>query len=282
MIKGKNGIDVKKILKMIVLVSVYLATYFIVIFSTEVLFLDIVDFQNVHPFFVDNLGPSFLTLHDLIALPVYFLVLYLIHKKSLFKLSQFVKIQKRTVALSLLLGVCMGAWIMSIIQIPVIRDSYTQFEGLFSFLLTGNFVFVVLFIALHSVYKEIFFRGMIFNQLRNALWLPLAFLITGLIYGYLFFQWDIMLTIYGMLGAIIFNLVYIWYESIWATISVEFSLFMTYFILREMSYGYGLLSNILLLVSSVAFIATMVILYKQRQSALARENHADITQSIQS
>ncbi|NDI34046.1 CPBP family intramembrane glutamic endopeptidase [Chengkuizengella sediminis] len=260
----------EKVFELIGILTIYIAIYFAVVISVATSFFETFELQNLNDFFNFNQGALYLTIHDLIALPIYFLMIYLMHKKSLFKVSQFVKATNKTMALCLLLGISMGTWVMSFLQIPLIKNSYPQFDELFDFLITGNVVFIILFIALHSVYKEIFFRGMVFNQLRSVLSLPLAIFVNGLIYGYLFFYWDIMLTIYGMLGAIIFNLVYIWYESIWATITIEFSLFTSYFIFREMNYEFSWISISLNVISSIVLLGTMYILWKQRKTVLSK------------
>ncbi|NDI36674.1 CPBP family intramembrane glutamic endopeptidase [Chengkuizengella sediminis] len=268
----ENGTNKReKFYQMLGILVIYIALYSVIILSVEYFYYEKLNISFLESFINENFGPLFLILHDVIALPIYFIIIYFMHKKSLFQISQFVKIKKKTAALCLLLGVSMGTWVMSITQIPYIKDSFPIFQTLFKFLLSGNAILVIFFVALHAIYKEIFFRGMIFNQLRSVLWLPLAIVINGLIYGYLFFQWDIILTIYGMLGAIIFNLVFIWYESIWATIAIEFSLFATYFILREMNYEYGWTSITLIFVSSIVLIGTMVALWKQRQSTSTRQ-----------
>jgi membrane protease YdiL (CAAX protease family) len=102
-------------------------------------------------------------------------------------------------------------------------------------------------------------------------------IITGILYGILFFSGDLPLTLYGTAGAVIFGMLYIWHRSIWITIVNEYVLFSTYYLIRNqfgLPEGIGL--YVLLIASSIGILVLLYALWRirpQAQTTAVRSSH---------
>lgn len=202
--------------------------------------------------------------HDLFGLLLYFSIFKLFYKKSIFKISRLVPMNGKTTGIIVVLSILMGVWMMCLVRIPYVQEHFPQFNEAFEFLLGRNVAFFIVFWIVHSFYKEIFFRGLIFNQLQKAFPTSLSIFVLGIIYGGLFFNWDPALSAYGMLGAVILCLIYMWTGSIWSTILSEFVLFSTYFAIYRIDPPFGAILAIVMLFCSIMIIYLMYLLWKNR------------------
>ncbi|MFD2673095.1 CPBP family intramembrane glutamic endopeptidase [Marinicrinis sediminis] len=253
-------------------VALYIAIYFVVMQPLVYYW---------YEWFVPNLGAlgEFMAVHgewglivnDLIVIPIYAWIIYRYENRNPLKVWNFSPISMNTTAVTFLLSIAMGVWVTSIAKIPYVEDTFPQFEGLFAFLLGPSLVHFLIFLIIHSIYKEVLFRGLIFNALRAAVPLWLAILADAVIYGFLFFQLDPALTLYGGMGTVIFCLLYVWHRSLWTPIVAQIGLFGTYYVTRkiyttyEIGFNYGFI--IAILVSSVIVVVTKYYLFKTRQTS---------------
>jgi membrane protease YdiL (CAAX protease family) len=232
---------------------------------------DIMAIESIS-FWLGNNNVIGFVLFDVATFAIFFLVMKLIHKKNLIVVSNFSKITRKVIINISILGVGMGIWVQAFFKIPYFHDNYPQFEQLFEYLTTASLPIFILFLFVHSFYKEIFFRALVFNVLRTVQPITVSILITGVIYGGLFFLWDIPMTIYALAGALIFGLMFEWYKSIWAPIVNELFLFGTYFIMRKLDFPYSAGMIWLLAGATIVVLYMMYILFKNRE--IERKNTA--------
>jgi membrane protease YdiL (CAAX protease family) len=160
-------------------------------------------------------------------------------------------------------------WVMSLFSIPQVKDAAPGFESIVGFFLYQNAWVFFSFFVINSVYKEVLFRALLFNELRNKLPVSAAMIVTGILYGILFFSGDLPLMLYGTAGAVIFGMLYIWHRSIWITIVNEYVLFSTYYLIRNqfgLPEGAGL--YVLLVVSSIGILVLLYALWRIRPQAV--------------
>jgi membrane protease YdiL (CAAX protease family) len=205
---------------------------------------------------------------DTVSIAVYFAVMKWVHKRNLFKVSNFSKISPMAGVWIAVLGVAMGVWVQCFFTIPYFAERFPQFQQLFDYMTTAVLPVFLVFLFMHSIYKEIYFRALIYNVLRPAYSIPVSIAVTGVIYGGLFFNWDLPLTIYASAGALIFGLLFEWYRSIWAPIVNEIVLFGTYFVMKKMAFTYSFGIAAALAVSSAVILAVMYGLWKYREAEL--------------
>ncbi|WP_185897168.1 type II CAAX endopeptidase family protein [Paenibacillus zeisoli] len=219
---------------------------------------------------------------DTISLAVFYVVMRLIHKKSLIVECNFSAIPPRAGIVMGILGAAMGVWVQCFFKIPYFADNFPQFQQLFDYLTTASLPVFIAFLILHSMYKEVYFRALIYNVLRPAFSVPMSIIVTGIIYGGLFFNWDIPLTIYASAGALIFGLLFEWYRSIWAPIINEIVLFGTYFVMKKLQLTFSAGIVIAMVASSVVIIYTMYWLWKRREIDQENANSAHVQAAVQS
>jgi membrane protease YdiL (CAAX protease family) len=255
--------------KMVGNLALWVGLYFIIYLPTLYVWNEkIMNIKSIAPFLGENNVLGFV-FYDFIALSVYYAVMKLIHKQSLIKVCNFSKIPRKAMVMITILGVAMGIWVQCFFKIPYFAEKFPQFEQLFTYLTTAIFVILVAFLLIHSIYKEVFFRALVYNVLRTEMNIAISVILSGIIYGGLFFNWDIPMTIYATAGALIFSMMFEWYRSIWAPIINEFMLFFTYYWFRKvfaaLGLSYGTVTIMLTVVSSAVIVYAMYYLWKNRE-----------------
>ncbi|TYP79317.1 type II CAAX endopeptidase family protein [Paenibacillus methanolicus] len=261
----KGGAFVKPYAVMVGNLAVYVGIYYALLQTLVVIWE-----QAVLPKYpaLGNHGIIGLFANALLAMPLYYVVLKRFYKKDLIAIAEFKKTTLSAQALSMLLAVCMGLWIMSLFTIPQVAKAAPGFDGIVGFFLRQEPWVFFSFFVINSLYKEVLFRALIFNELRRAVPLPAAMAVTGILYGILFFSGDIPLMLYGTAGAVIFGLLYVWHRSIWLTIVNEYVLFASYYIIWN-SGGLpdGGVRYVIMALSSAGVLGLMYALWRMSRPA---------------
>ncbi|WP_139906151.1 CPBP family intramembrane glutamic endopeptidase [Clostridium thermarum] len=82
-----------------------------------------------------------------------------------------------------------------------------------------NVVGILLTGILIPIFEEIFFRGIILNELRNRINTAASIIISSLIFA--LFHGNILQEIYTFIMGVLLSLVYIWTRSIWSAITFQ-------------------------------------------------------------
>jgi membrane protease YdiL (CAAX protease family) len=82
-----------------------------------------------------------------------------------------------------------------------------------------NVVGILLAVILIPIFEEIFFRGIIFNELRNRINPTASIIISSLIFA--LFHGNILQGIYTFMLGVLLSLVYTWTRSIWSIITMH-------------------------------------------------------------
>lgn len=217
----------------------------------------------------------------LLSFPVFYAIYRLLFRQNVWRIARFEPVGLKPQMLNAALAVSMAVWVMSLFSIPEVKEAAPGFEGIVGFFLSQNAWVFFSFFVINSVYKELLFRALLFNELRRALPIGAAMVLTGVLYGILFFSGDLPLTVYGTAGAVIFGLLYVWYRSIWLTIVNEYVLFSAYYVIRHqigLPEGSGLYA--LLIVSSVGILALMYALWRMRPDAASAVSTAKRSRDV--
>lgn len=163
-------------------------------------------------------------LNDIIQLGLFYWIIKKFKKENLFQRCNFAPIGKTTIGLSLLMGLTAGMFTMFILSMEYITTNHPIFPQLLSFLLSSDDLYIFIgFLLVGSFYKEMLLRGLIFNELRTVINIPVAILIQGFLYSALMFTFnlDAVLWAYGALGAIIFGILYVWTRSMFTAVIMQ-------------------------------------------------------------
>ncbi|GKU77858.1 CPBP family intramembrane glutamic endopeptidase [Paenibacillus sp. L3-i20] len=199
-------------------IALIIGIYFAWFFTVNKLFFDYI--YPLSTWFQQN-TLVVIILNDIIGLPLMYIAFRLIYKQSLFKEARFHRMDSKAVSIALLVGIGAGLFTFAFSQLPVIQSDQYKFRELFDYLNRAEWYVFLVFLLLGNIYKETLFRGMLLNEFRRVLPLAVAIILQGVLYGVLFFFLDIPLTLYGFLGAVIFAILYVWFDSIWAPIAAQ-------------------------------------------------------------
>ncbi len=212
----------KKYLKMIGCIFVYILIYYIVLRLSILPVMSLVNSNASFKAWAVSNKTILIIVNDIVGLIVFVPLIALLKKQSLIKRCNFSKINIKASVLIALMGLASGIFTASVFKLPVIVEKFPGIITLLDYLVNSSTLPIFLaFLVIGSIYKEVLYRGLIFNELKENMSLSLAILIQGLIYGLLFFDLNVPLTTYGLLGAVVFALLYIWYDSMWAPIIAQ-------------------------------------------------------------
>lgn len=188
----------------------FILLYVVVYIIAELLF------RNVAPFLPEEYGSQLFYLGiEIIVLTV----LFTLTKARKIKIREQVKakaISPKIMVISLIIGIATAIFTSSfliIVESPQLQIPF-------------NATSIILFLFFHlenSIYKEVYYRGYVFNEMQGKMHIAGAIFIEGLIYGLLFMGPNLPAIAYGYLGVILFTMVYVWTGSLWSGVIVQFS-----------------------------------------------------------
>ncbi|WP_026073913.1 CPBP family intramembrane glutamic endopeptidase [Acetivibrio cellulolyticus] len=214
----------KKYLIMLGNLLLYIGTYFLIIKSLVFVGRNYVLPQpGIGPWLNKNSLVVTVT-SDLIQFTIFYFMFKKLKGKSLFEHVKLTKkISAGNLAIISIIGISAGFFTSAVFKLPYITEKYPDLVAIMKFMFVdgGNVVVFTCFLLVGSVFKEILFRGLIFNEFRNAFPLALAVLLQGLMYGILFFSFSPPLMVYGFIGAVLFTILYVLVDSLWAPIIAQ-------------------------------------------------------------
>ncbi len=205
----------KKICKMLGLNLLYILAYFAIFKSVVYLWYNVLKNDAIIGDWISGNQLGLVVLNDICAIPIFAVLIYLVKKQSILKVTQVKHINIRNTALSALTGIGMGIFLVNFLGLTFIKQ-ISNFNELIDYIYNSNLLVFAGFVIIGTFFKEMLFRGLIFNELSKAMPLILAILLDAIIYGALFFNFNPPLTIFGILGNIVVILVYFKTKTLWA------------------------------------------------------------------
>ncbi|WP_139488497.1 CPBP family intramembrane glutamic endopeptidase [Brevibacillus dissolubilis] len=260
----KYGVMVGKLL-------LYIAVYFVILQASAALWKFVL--MPLHPWFVEN-RLALIVLNDLVAIGVFYLMFRYGFKSNLFEEVKFTKMEKRPLYLSIFVGLMAGVFTAFFAQLPSIQSDQYQFHALFKALNETNWYVFLGFVLVGNTFKELLFRGLLFNEVRKGFPLVASLLLQGFLYGALFFYLNPPLTLFGAAGAIVFALVYVWFDSIWAPIVAQIFCQGIQYVFWNVPIASNSMTVLTsgMVVSAVLLVVGLYYSYKIRTDLAAQEN----------
>lgn len=263
----------KKICKMLGLNSLYILAYFAIFKSVVYLWYDVLKNNAMLGEWISGNQLGLVVLNDVCAIPIFAVLIYFVKKQSILKVTQVKRINIRNAALSTLTGVGMGIFLVNFLGLTFIKE-ISKFNELIDYIYNSNLLVFAGFVIIGTFFKEMLFRGLIFNELSKAMPLILAILLDAIIYGALFFNFDPPLTIFGILGNIVVVLVYYSTKTLWAPyIAQATNNICVYFILNVSGdFFEGFRIPALILSTAIIGIALFLLFSKKQNSNLTQDS----------
>ena len=271
----------KKQLKTIGLVALYVGIFFGIVNVIYALTFDVLYPIKIFSVLIGQNNLVWIILSDAVSIVIFSVLIFFIKKQSILKYCKLTPVKKKTVIVTASLGLAMGIFTIMMCELPFIKLNFPEFEELFKALFDMKWMAVfVVFLFIGTFFREVLFRGLIFNELSQAFHIIIAMLIHALLYGPLFFNLNPPLSIYGFLGAIIFACIFYKYNSLFAVLAAQFVCIGSECILRKVGYLYKNNYNIiipLIIISGISvivlFIHILRIKREQQVPATALKNN---------
>ncbi|HEX3045920.1 MAG TPA: type II CAAX endopeptidase family protein [Bacillota bacterium] len=204
--------------------------------------------------------------------PIIILALFLFfrfcRKKSLTQFSSFTKTSPSTLILGGLIGLFMALVPYSVVNMDYFKTHFESLTGTLKYFIIGGNIYLLIYtVIVNSFSKEIQFRGLMFNEMRAVLPVSVAIIAQALLYGsQVKTGCDWSVTIYAMIGQIIFGLVFYFGKSIWPSILTQIccTLGMVLFDRTILTKLFTPQSSIYIFFSGVILVVILLIVMYQR------------------
>ncbi|MDK8179806.1 type II CAAX endopeptidase family protein [Paenibacillus sp. UMB4589-SE434] len=210
---------IKRVGLMLVSVLLIVGIYFAWFYTVNHLFFTYL--YSLSPWFERN-TLFIIILNDIVGFPLMALALWFLLRKSIFKVARYQRIAAVPAVYACIIGAAAGIFTIAFSMLPAFRGPEgSTFIVLLDYINRAEWYVFLAFLLLGNIYKETLFRGLLLNEFRTVFPVWMAIVLQGIMYGILFFQGDPVLSLYGFLGAVIFALLYVWFDSIWAPVIAQ-------------------------------------------------------------
>jgi len=153
-----------------------------------------------------------------IALAIFW-VAYKVRRKSIFRALNVRRITISAIPQSIFIGSFFSLFLFSLISLTNVYRLFPSHGEVMESIIPaeGNFLLIFLSIAIVvPVFEEVMHRGIIYQQLKKGLPLPLAVITQALIFAIFHLNW--LQGMYAFLGGIVLALLFEYTRSLWAPI----------------------------------------------------------------
>lgn len=210
-----------KYLKVAGLMILYIIAYFLVNKLATYLYFNVWGKCNFAGKQLKDNIPLYHLFLDMFLLPTFMLIFAVFKRQNLFKTVNFGKVNWHITGAIAILMLFVSLFTASFTKMPWSETLFPNVSGLLDGrLLIQHPLQFVIWLPLHcAIWRELLFRGIIMNEFKSVMPASLAIIMQGLMQGLLFFLFlKLDLVFYGLLGGIIFGIVYLWCKSLWASI----------------------------------------------------------------
>ncbi|HOQ17869.1 MAG TPA: type II CAAX endopeptidase family protein [Defluviitaleaceae bacterium] len=220
----------------------------------------IVEFVNN---FVTEVTPYILIIASLSAFVIYLLVIKL-YNKSFIKYTNFTKPKMSLLALSAIIGIALNLAVGLIISLTGAETYFPEHEEVINSIVGELAIQNIIVTAITApLFEEILFRGLIFRQVKKSFPVAAAVIIQSILFALL--HGNTLQMLYTFILGVSAALVCQWGDSLWNAIVLHIFYNGTSLILTIINMDFTLLTALITMtISSVIYIAGMIICYKKR------------------
>lgn len=265
---------VKSILKTFGYVALFLGMQLLVSFGVQFVFgfkagieasasgvpIDSVELtQEMQMFLMENQNVLLMISGALTLL--FLLIFFKCRKKSFGKEVQLEKLNKRMVLPCIIMGWSFSLLVSSVLNvIPLPQELVQGYAESSQGIVEGNyFVRILATVVLIPVVEEVIFRGLIYTRLRNAINVPVAIVVSSLVFGVM--HGHILWISYTFIGGILFAVVMEKTKSLKASILLHMALNSVSAVIGGIEIT-GLLAYVVILVALILIIGALCFVVK--------------------
>lgn len=192
---------------------------------------------------------------------LFLLVFFKCRKKSFGKEVQLEKLNKRMVLPCIIMGWSFSLLVSSVLNvIPLPQELVQSYAESSQGIVEGNyFVRILATVVLIPVVEEVIFRGLIYTRLRKAMNVPVAIVVSSLVFGVM--HGHILWISYTFIGGILFAVVMEKTKSLKASILLHMALNSVSAVIGGIEIT-GLLAYVVILVALILIIGALCFVVK--------------------
>lgn len=157
-----------------------------------------------------------------VAIPaLIYILIFRIRKINLLTFCRFKTITIKNLMLCISIGISISIFILCFMHLEYFANNIQAVISFFDRFNKGSvFYFIFYNIIAFTIFEEMLFRGLIFNELRKVLPLVPVIFIQALPAA---FQSDMVLSVFGYASMVIYCLAYICSDSVWGSVAVLYT-----------------------------------------------------------
>ena len=157
-----------------------------------------------------------------VAIPaLIYILIFRIRKINLLAFCRFKTITIKNLMLCISIGISISIFILCFMHLEYFANNIQAVISFFDRFNKGSvFYFIFYNIIVFTIFEEMLFRGLIFNELRKVLPLVPVIFIQALPAA---FQSDMVLSVFGYASMVIYCLAYICSDSVWGSVAVLYT-----------------------------------------------------------
>lgn len=202
------------------IIVLFIAIYFIILLPYDVLYFSILPTNSV---FGDSNTIVANIFMEIVLIALYGFLVFKIKKMSPLKLWNHAGISVIPCVVAFFAGVSSGLLTVCSFKLPYTLDHFPMYNQLLiTFFAKGTFIAFALFCITSSIFKEVFFRGIIMNELKRVMPITAAIIIQAVVYGIAnFYSQGIEAIVFAAFGALVFALLYFWSKNIFISMIAQ-------------------------------------------------------------
>jgi len=129
-------------------------------------------------------------------------------------------------------GIALNLFTIGAISLTNLTDLSPNYEDLINLIMDGGIAFQILNVAvLFPFLEEIIFRGAVFERIKKLSGPAFAIVLQAAVFGFIHF--NLLQGMYAFLLGVIICLIFLWYDSIWAAVTIHISYNLTSVVLSN-------------------------------------------------
>lgn len=172
---------------------------------------------------IGNVLVTAIIISGIISFFIYWGITYL-RKQKFFKVCNFKKVKFHYLIIALILGLTLNTineyLLFQLLKIDVFKEAFAKYMYLSEFITNTNIVIAILGVGIIGpIIEEVIFRGLIFNELRNIMPIPVVIVVQGMLFG--IYHFNLLQFIYAALTGVLLGIIYVLTKSLWVPIFIH-------------------------------------------------------------
>ena len=198
---------------------------------------------------------------------IYWGIAYL-RKQKMFQVCNFRKVKLQYLVIALIFGIGLNVineyLLLQLMKFDIFSEAFMRYLAMTKFLVNTNVILAILGVGIIGpIIEEMIFRGLIFNELKNVMPVPVVIIVQGVLFG--IYHFNLIQFIYATLIGIMLGAIYALTKNIWIPIFIHMVNNISALLLPE---NQTVVTIISFGISIVVIILCYLYFYKEREKTM--------------